>query len=190
MAKHQFQTEANQILQLMIHSLYSNKEIFLRELISNGSDALDKLNMLVLTDEKYKNVAFNPRLDIKLDKENKTLTLTDSGIGMNEADLISNIGTIAKSGTKAFIESLSGDQKKDSKLIGQFGVGFYAAFMVAHKVEVISKKAAEEQAFIWTSAGDGEFDLEPSTRDGHGTTIILHLNDDEGENRGQYDQKR
>ncbi len=186
MAKHQFQTEANQILQLMIHSLYSNKEIFLRELISNGSDALDKLNMLVLTDEKYKNVSFNPRLDIKLDKENKTLTLTDSGIGMNEADLISNIGTIAKSGTKAFIESLSGDQKKDSKLIGQFGVGFYAAFMVAHKVEVISKKAAEEQAFIWTSAGDGEFDLEPSTRDSHGTTIILHLNDDEGEFLEEY----
>jgi molecular chaperone HtpG len=181
MAKHQFQTEANQILQLMIHSLYSNKEIFLRELISNGSDALDKLNMLVLTDEKYKNVAFNPRIDIILNKEDKTLTLKDSGIGMNEADLISNIGTIAKSGTKAFIESLSGDQKKDSKLIGQFGVGFYAAFMVAHKVEVISKKAGEEQAFIWTSAGDGEFDLETSTRDGHGTTIILHLNDDEGE---------
>ena len=181
MAKHQFQTEANQILQLMIHSLYSNKEIFLRELISNSSDALDKLNMLVLTDEKYKNVTFNPRIDIKLDKETKTLTLQDSGIGMNEADLISNIGTIAKSGTKAFIESLSGDQKKDSKLIGQFGVGFYAAFMVANKVEVISKKASEEQAFIWTSAGDGEFDLEESTRDGHGTTIILHLNDDEGE---------
>ena len=181
MAKHQFQTEANQILQLMIHSLYSNKEIFLRELISNSSDALDKLNMLVLTDEKYKNVTFNPRIDIKLDKETKTLTLQDSGIGMNEADLISNIGTIAKSGTKAFIESLSGDQKKDSKLIGQFGVGFYAAFMVANKVEVISKKAGEEQAFIWTSAGDGEFDLEESTRDGHGTTIILHLNDDEGE---------
>ena len=181
MAKHQFQTEANQILQLMIHSLYSNKEIFLRELISNSSDALDKLNMLVLTDEKYKNVTFNPRIDIKLDKETKTLTLQDSGIGMNEADLISNIGTIAKSGTKAFIESLSGDQKKDSKLIGQFGVGFYAAFMVANKVEVISKKAGEEQAFIWTSAGDGEFDLEESIRDGHGTTIILHLNDDEGE---------
>ncbi|MDD2356322.1 MAG: molecular chaperone HtpG [Thiovulaceae bacterium] len=186
MAKHQFQTEANQILQLMIHSLYSNKEIFLRELISNGSDALDKLNMLVLTEEKYKNVSFNPRIDIKLDKENKTLTLIDSGIGMNEADLISNIGTIAKSGTKAFIESLSGDQKKDSKLIGQFGVGFYAAFMVAHKVEVISKKAGEEQAFIWTSAGDGEFDLEPSTRDGHGTTIVLHLNDDEGEFLEEY----
>jgi molecular chaperone HtpG len=181
MAKHQFQTEANQILQLMIHSLYSNKEIFLRELISNSSDALDKLNMLVLTDEQYKNVTFNPRIDIIVDKEKKTLTLKDSGIGMNEADLINNIGTIAKSGTKAFIESLSGDQKKDSKLIGQFGVGFYAAFMVAYKVEVISKKAGEEQAYIWTSAGDGEFDLEESTRDGHGTTIILHLNDDEGE---------
>ena len=181
MAKHQFQTEANQILQLMIHSLYSNKEIFLRELISNGSDALDKLNMLVLTDEQYKNVTFNPRIDIIVNKEEKTLTLKDSGIGMNEADLINNIGTIAKSGTKAFIESLSGDQKKDSKLIGQFGVGFYAAFMVAHKVEVISKKAGEEEAFIWTSAGDGEFELEISTREGHGTTIILHLNDDEGE---------
>ncbi len=181
MAKHQFQTEANQILQLMIHSLYSNKEIFLRELISNGSDALDKLNMLVLTDEQYKNVTFNPRIDIIVNKEEKTLTLKDSGIGMNEADLINNIGTIAKSGTKAFIESLSGDQKKDSKLIGQFGVGFYAAFMVAHKVEVISKKAGEEEAFIWTSAGDGEFELETSTREGHGTTIILHLNDDEGE---------
>ncbi len=181
MAKHQFQTEANQILQLMIHSLYSNKEIFLRELISNASDALDKLNMLVLTDEAYKNVAFNPRIDIILNKEDKTLTLKDSGIGMNEADLISNIGTIAKSGTKAFIESLSGDQKKDSKLIGQFGVGFYAAFMVANKVEVISQKASEEQAFIWTSAGDGEFDLESSTRESHGTTIILHLNDDEEE---------
>jgi molecular chaperone HtpG len=181
MAKHKFQTEANQILHLMIHSLYSHKEIFLRELVSNSSDALDKLNMLVLTDEKYKNINFNPRIDISLDKENKTLTLKDSGIGMNEEDLINNIGTIAKSGTKAFLESLSGDQKKDSKLIGQFGVGFYAAFMVAHKVEVISKKAGEEQAFLWTSAGDGEFDLEPSTREGHGTTIILHLNEDETE---------
>ena len=181
MAKHKFQTEANQILHLMIHSLYSHKEIFLRELVSNSSDALDKLNMLVLTDEKYKNINFNPRIDIVLDKENKTLTLKDSGIGMNEEDLINNIGTIAKSGTKAFLESLSGDQKKDSKLIGQFGVGFYAAFMVAHKVEVISKKAGEEQAFIWTSAGDGEFDLEPSEREGNGTTIILHLNEDETE---------
>ncbi len=181
MAKHQFQTEANQMLQLMIHSLYSNKEIFIRELVSNASDALDKLNMLVLTDEKYKDVAFTPRIDIVANKEAKTLTIKDSGIGMNEEDLMNNLGTIAKSGTKAFLENLSGDQKEDSNLIGQFGVGFYACFMVAHKVEVTTKKAGEEQAFLWTSAGDGEFELENTTQDGHGTTIVMHLNDDEAE---------
>jgi len=181
MAKHQFQTEANQILNLMIHSLYSNKEIFIRELVSNASDALDKLNMLVLTDEKYKEVAFNPRIDIVANKEAKTLTIKDSGIGMNEEDLMNNLGTIAKSGTKAFIESLSGDQKEDSNLIGQFGVGFYAAFMVASKVEVTTKKAGEENAFLWTSAGDGEFEIESATQEGHGTTIVMHLNDDEDE---------
>jgi molecular chaperone HtpG len=181
MAKHQFQTEANQILHLMIHSLYSNKEIFLRELVSNASDALDKLNMLVLTDEKYKNVAFAPRIDIVANKEAKTLTIRDTGIGMNEEDLMNNLGTIAKSGTKAFLQNLTGDQKKDSNLIGQFGVGFYACFMVAHKVEVTTKKAGEDQAFLWTSTGDGEFELEPTTQDGHGTTIVMHLNDDEDE---------
>ncbi|MDD2905243.1 MAG: molecular chaperone HtpG [Sulfurimonas sp.] len=181
MAKHQFQTEANQILHLMIHSLYSNKEIFLRELVSNASDALDKLNMLVLTDEKYKNVAFSPRIDIVANKEAKTLTIRDTGIGMNEEDLMNNLGTIAKSGTKAFLQNLTGDQKKDSNLIGQFGVGFYACFMVAHKVEVTTKKAGEDQAFLWTSAGDGEFELENATQDGHGTTIVMHLNDDEDE---------
>ena len=181
MATHKFQTEANQILHLMIHSLYSNKEIFLRELISNASDALDKLNMLTLTDDAYKNIDFTPRIDIKIDKEAKTLTLSDSGIGMNNEDLIENIGTIAKSGTKAFIENLSGDAKKDSQLIGQFGVGFYASFMVAHKVEVISKKAGEEQAYKWSSTGDGEFDIVEAEREGHGTTIILYLNDDESE---------
>ncbi len=181
MATHKFQTEANQILHLMIHSLYSNKEIFLRELISNASDALDKLNMLTLTDDAYKNIDFTPRIDIKIDKEAKTLTISDSGIGMNNEDLIENIGTIAKSGTKAFIENLSGDAKKDSQLIGQFGVGFYASFMVAHKVEVISKKAGEEQAYKWSSTGDGEFDIVEAEREGHGTTIILYLNDDESE---------
>ena len=181
MAKHQFQTEANQILQLMIHSLYSNKEIFVRELVSNASDALDKLNMLVLTDEKYKDVLFNPRIDIVANKEAKTLTLKDSGVGMNEEDLMNNLGTIAKSGTKAFLENLSGDQKEDSNLIGQFGVGFYACFMVAHKVEVTTKKAGEEQAFLWTSEGTGEFELENTTQDGHGTTIVMYLNDDEDE---------
>ncbi len=181
MAKHQFQTEANQMLQLMIHSLYSNKEIFIRELVSNASDALDKLNMLVLTDEKYKDVTFSPRIDIVANAEAKTLTIKDTGIGMNEEDLMNNLGTIAKSGTKAFLENLSGDQKEDSNLIGQFGVGFYACFMVADKVEVTTKKAGEEQALLWTSAGDGEFEIENTTQEGHGTTIVMHLKDDEGE---------
>ncbi len=181
MAKHQFQTEANQILNLMIHSLYSNKEIFIRELVSNASDALDKLNMLVLTDEKYKDIPFSPRIDIVADKEAKTLTIKDTGIGMNEEDLMNNLGTIAKSGTKAFLENLTGDQKEDSNLIGQFGVGFYACFMVADKVEVTTKKAGEEQAYLWTSTGDGSFELEETTKDSHGTTIVMHLKDDESE---------
>jgi molecular chaperone HtpG len=137
--------------------------------------------MLVLTDDKYKDVTFVPRIDIVANKEAKTLTIKDSGIGMNEEDLMNNLGTIAKSGTKAFLENLTGDQKKDSNLIGQFGVGFYACFMVAHKVEVTTKKAGEEQAFLWTSKGDGEFDIENTTQEGHGTTIVMHLNDDESE---------
>lgn len=181
MAKHQFQTEANQILHLMIHSLYSNKEIFLRELVSNASDALDKLNMLVLTNDKYKGVTFAPRIDIVADKEAKTLTIKDSGIGMNEEDLMNNLGTIAKSGTKAFLENLTGDQKKDSRLIGQFGVGFYACFMVANKVEVTTKKAAEEKAYKWISKGDGEFEIEEAQKESHGTEIKMYLNDEESE---------
>jgi molecular chaperone HtpG len=181
MATHKFQTEANQILHLMIHSLYSNKEIFLRELISNASDALDKLNMLHLTDDNYKTINFNPRIDLIPNKDEKTLTIIDSGIGMNEEDLMNNLGTIAKSGTKAFLESLSGDQKADSQLIGQFGVGFYAAFMVANKVEVTTKKAGEEKAYKWSSDGSGEFDIEEASKEGHGTEIKLFLNDDETE---------
>ncbi|MBW6488014.1 molecular chaperone HtpG [Sulfurimonas sp.] len=186
MAKHQFQTEANQILNLMIHSLYSNKEIFLRELVSNASDALDKLNMLVLTNDAYRGVNFVPRIDIVANKEAKTLTIKDSGIGMNEEDLMNNLGTIAKSGTKAFLENLTGDQKRDSNLIGQFGVGFYACFMVAHKVEVTTKKAGEEQAYLWISKGDGEFEIEKSAQDGHGTTIVMHLNEEESEFLDSY----
>ncbi|MCJ7764775.1 MAG: ATP-binding protein, partial [Thiovulaceae bacterium] len=177
MAKHQFQTEVNQLLQLMIHSLYSNKEIFLRELVSNASDAMDKLNMLVLTDETYKGISFNPRIDIKLDDKEKTLTITDSGIGMNDEDLVAHLGTIANSGTKAFLDNLSGDQKEDSQLIGQFGVGFYASFMVADKLEVTSKKAGEEQAYKWTSTGDGEYEIEPAEKESYGTTIVMHLKD-------------
>ncbi len=181
MAKHQFQTEVNQLLQLMIHSLYSNKEIFLRELISNASDALDKLNMLHLTDDNYKNIGFDPRIDLKIDKEAKTLTVSDTGIGMNDEDLVANLGTIAKSGTKAFLENLSGDAKKDSQLIGQFGVGFYSAFMVADKIEVLSKKAGEEQAYRWVSDGSGEYEIEPAEKEGHGTQITLHIKDEESE---------
>ena len=181
MAKHQFQTEIGQLLKLMTHSLYSNKEIFIRELVSNSSDALDKYNYIALTDDKFKNPDWSGKVSIKLDKEDGSLTIADNGIGMNESDLMENLGTIAKSGTKAFMENLTGDAKKDSNLIGQFGVGFYACFMVADKVEVTTKKAGEEQAFLWTSAGDGSFELENTTQDGHGTTIVMHLKDDEDE---------
>ncbi len=126
MSKREFQTEVSQLLQLIIHSLYSHPEIFLRELISNSSDALDKLRHLTLTDEAFKQLAFNPRIDLTLDEAANTLTIADSGIGMNEADLIANLGTIARSGTKNFLSQLSGDARKDSNLIGQFGVGFYS----------------------------------------------------------------
>ena len=131
--KHEFQTEVNQLLQLLIHSLYSNKDIFLREIVSNGSDALDKLKYLTVSDEAYKSIKFEPRLDITFDEEKKVLTVQDSGIGMSEEDLNNNLGTIARSGTKAFVQQLSADASKDSNLIGQFGVGFYSAFMAAKK---------------------------------------------------------
>ncbi len=174
----QFQTEVNQLLQLMIHSLYSNKEIFLRELVSNSSDALDKLNFLSVSDDKYKSLKFEPRIDIKIDKDKKTLTISDNGIGMDKDDLINNLGTIAKSGTKSFLENLSGDAKKDSQLIGQFGVGFYSAFMVASKIEVLSKKALDNKAYLWISDANG-YEIEDATKEEQGTSITLYLKDDE-----------
>lgn len=174
----QFQTEVNQLLQLMIHSLYSNKEIFLRELISNASDALDKLNFLSVSDDKYKSLKFEPKIEIKMDKDKKTLTIIDNGIGMDKDDLINNLGTIAKSGTKSFLENLSGDAKKDSQLIGQFGVGFYSAFMVASKIEVLSKKALEDKAYLWSSDANG-YDISDASKEEQGTSITLHLKDDE-----------
>ncbi|EIR1023822.1 molecular chaperone HtpG, partial [Campylobacter coli] len=173
-----FQTEVNQLLQLMIHSLYSNKEIFLRELVSNSSDALDKLNFLSVSDDKYKSLKFEPRIDIKIDKDKKTLTISDNGIGMDKDDLINNLGTIAKSGTKSFLENLSGDAKKDSQLIGQFGVGFYSAFMVASKIEVLSKKALDDKAYLWISDANG-YEIEDATKEEQGTSITLYLKDDE-----------
>ncbi|MGJ0365057.1 molecular chaperone HtpG [Aliarcobacter cryaerophilus] len=181
MAKHQFQTEVGQLLHLMTHSLYSNKEIFIRELVSNASDAIDKLNYLRLTDEKLKEsfASWKGEINISFDEKDKSLTIVDNGIGMNEEDMINSIGTIAKSGTKSFVEALTGDAKKDSNLIGQFGVGFYSVFMVAEKVDVISKKAGEDTAYKWSSTGTGEFDLAPCTKETNGTVIYIKLKDDE-----------
>ena len=179
MSKRKFQTEVNQLLYLIIHSLYSHKEIFLRELISNASDALDKLKYLTLTDDKFKSIKFDPKIEISyLDKDNKLLTVSDCGIGMNKDDLAKNLGTIARSGTKQFLENLTGDSKKDSSLIGQFGVGFYSSFMVADKVEVISRKAGEKEAWIWTSDGKSGYSIDNSVRKTAGTDIVLHLNDE------------
>lgn len=178
MSKKEFKTEVNDLLNLMIHSLYSNKEIFLRELISNASDALDKLNYLTLTNDDYKNLSYKAKIEIKLDKENKTLSIIDNGIGMNKDELENNLGTIAKSGTKGFLNELSGDAKKDSNLIGQFGVGFYSAFMVADKIEVISKKPLEDNAQKWISDAK-DYEIIDATKENFGTEIILYLKDDE-----------
>ncbi len=179
MAKHEFQTEVGQLLKLMTHSLYSNKEIFIRELVSNASDAIDKLEYLKLTDDKLKGLETTPQINIKIDEEDNSLTIVDNGVGMNEADLIASIGTIAKSGTKSFMENMTGDAQKDSNLIGQFGVGFYSVFMVADKVDVISKKAGEDQAFKWSSDGSGSFDLSPCIKEESGTVIYIKLKEEE-----------
>jgi molecular chaperone HtpG len=178
MSTREFQTEVSQLLQLIVHSLYSHPEIFLRELISNSSDALDKLRHLTLVDDAYKSLPFEPRIDLTLDESAGTLTIADTGIGMNEEDLISHLGTIARSGTKSFLSQLSGDARRDSNLIGQFGVGFYSAFMVSDRVEVVSRKAGEEQAWRWTSDGQTGFDIEKAERGVAGTTVLLHFNEE------------
>lgn len=179
MATHKFKTEVSELLKLIIHSLYSHKEIFLRELISNSSDALDKLKYLTLTDDAYKQISFEPRIDISFDdSDRKTLAVSDTGIGMNEEELSANLGTIARSGTRNFLERMSGDSRKDSNLIGQFGVGFYSSFMVADRVDVISRKAGEDTAWKWSSDGKGGYEVTPAEREGFGTTVVLHLNDE------------
>lgn len=174
-----FQTEAKQLLHLMIHSLYSNKEIFLRELISNASDAIDKLRFAALADDSLLEGQGDFRITVDLTKEKKqhTITITDNGIGMNRDEVIENLGTIARSGTSAFLESLTGDQKKDSQLIGQFGVGFYSAFIVADRVEVHTRKAGEaaEEGVLWESHGEAEFSIESRAREERGTSITLYL---------------
>ena len=186
MSKREFQTEVNQLLQLIIHSLYSHREIFLRELISNGSDALDKLKYLTLTDEAYKSISFEPRIDLELDEEKHTLTVSDNGIGMNEEDLVEHLGTIARSGTKNFLATLSGDAKRDSNLIGQFGVGFYSAFMVSDRVEVASRKAGEEKAWRWVSDGKSGFEIDSAERAQQGTTVTVHFSDEGKEFSSSY----
>tara|TARA_R110002126_G_scaffold33382_42_gene104630 strand:+ start:7602 stop:9527 length:1926 start_codon:yes stop_codon:yes gene_type:complete len=183
---HGFQAEVKQLLNLMIHSLYSNKEIFLRELVSNASDAADKLRFLALSDSGLYGDDGELKVRISLDEANRTLTVSDNGIGMTEQEVISHLGTIAKSGTKEFFSQLSGDQTKDSKLIGQFGVGFYSAFIVADKVTVRTRKAGTDTAVEWESAGEGEYTLAPITKAGRGTDIILHLRDGEDEFLGRW----
>ncbi len=180
MTQHAFQTEVTQLLHLMIHSLYSERDIFLRELISNASDACDKLRFLSLTKPELSAGDSDLRIEVSADPEAKTLTLTDNGVGLTEAEAVEHLGTIAKSGTKAFFQKLSGDQVKDSNLIGQFGVGFYSSFMVADKVVVESRAAtaSSDAGVRWESTGDGSFATETISRAQRGTTITLHLKDD------------
>jgi molecular chaperone HtpG len=188
MSQHHFKTEVSRLLDLIIHSLYSHKEIFLRELVSNASDAIDKLRYLSVSDDTYKTISFDPRITVTVDADAKTLTVTDNGIGMTDTELEENLGTIARSGTKDFFQNLSGDQSRDSQLIGQFGVGFYSAFIVADKVTVISRIAGQthDKAVRWESVGDGSFTVAEVTKDSRGTDVILHLKEDETEFLDDY----
>ena len=179
----EFQAEVKQLLKLMIHSLYSNKEIFLRELISNASDACDKLRFEALGKEDIYGGDSELKIHIEFDKEGKTLTVSDNGIGMSREEIVENIGTIANSGTKKYLDSLTGDQMKDSHMIGQFGVGFYSTFIVADKVTVKSRRAGEaaDQAVMWESEGEGSYTLETIEKDSRGTDVILHIREAEEE---------
>jgi molecular chaperone HtpG len=178
-----FQTEVKQMLHLVIHSMYSNKEIFLRELVSNASDALDKLRFLALSNASLYEQDPDLKITIHCDEQAKTITIKDNGIGMSRDEAVQNLGTIARSGTKEFLNQLSGDAAKDSHLIGQFGIGFYSAFIVAHQVTVKTRRAGSkpEEGVIWESRGDGEFTIAPCTKAERGTEIILHLNPEEEE---------
>jgi len=186
MPQHHFKTEVSRLLDLIIHSLYSNKEIFVRELVSNASDAIDKLRYLSVSDEAYKGIAFEPSIKVLIDKDAKTLVVEDNGIGMDEKELEENLGTIARSGTRRFMEKLPDEAKRGSNLIGQFGVGFYSAFMVADKVVVTSRKAGTEAAFAWTSDGKGEYSVEPAQKAGQGTEVKVFLNGEGQEYLGRW----
>ena len=179
-----FQTEVAQLLRLMVNSVYSDKEVFLREMISNASDACDKARYLAITEPDILGDDPDFKVRIKVDKEARTLSLSDNGVGMNRDGLISDLGTIARSGTSAFMDNLSGDSAKDVQMIGQFGVGFYSVFMVSDKVEVTSRRAGEAEAWVWTSDGLGEFTIDAATdtqHEGRGTTVVIHLKEGEDE---------
>src|SRR3954451_12977132 len=175
-----FQAEVAQLLHLVTHSLYSNQEIFLRELISNASDACDKLRFEALNDGQLYEDSPNLEVRVDFDKAARTLTITDNGIGLSQQEAIDNLGTIAKSGTREFVSRLSGDQRADAQLIGQFGVGFYSGFIVADKITVESRRAGlkPEEGVRWTSVGAGDFEVEAITRPQRGTSVTLHLRED------------
>lgn len=177
-----FEAEVSKLLDIVVHSLYSNTEIFLRELISNASDSCDKLRYAALTDKDLlSDGSADFEIHLAIDKENRTLTISDNGLGMNRDDLVENLGTIAKSGTNEFLNSLTGDNAKDVSLIGQFGVGFYSSFMVAQKVEVLTRKAGEEQGWSWTSEGKGDYSISEQDGVARGAKIVLHLREDKDE---------
>jgi molecular chaperone HtpG len=182
----QFQTEVNQLLQLMIHSLYSNKEIFLRELISNANDACDKLRFAALSDDSLNEGNTDLRIEVEFDKKKNTVTIRDNGIGMTRSEVIENIGTIAKSGTKEFLSKLTGDSARDSKMIGQFGVGFYSSFIVADSVTLKTRKAGEKEGVLWHSTGESDFSIQDIEFEPKGTEVILHLKEDEKEFADEY----
>src|SRR5437764_9285606 len=183
-----FQAEVKQLLHLMVHSLYGNKEIFLRELISNASDACDKLRFEALADTALWESDPDLKIRVAYDKAARKLSVSDNGVGMSRDEVISNIGTIAKSGTREFFQSLTGDQQKDAALIGQFGVGFYSSFVVADKVTLITRKAGlnHDQGVLWESNGEGEYTLETIEKPTRGTDVILHLRPDEDELLDSY----
>jgi len=185
---HTFQTEVSQLLDLMIHSLYSNKEIFLRELVSNASDAVDKLKFKSLSDDTLIEGKEELQIHIDMNKDARTITITDNGIGMSEAEVNKNIGTIANSGTKKFLKSLDEKQAQDTNLIGQFGVGFYSSFIVADKVELITRKAGSKgkKGTKWMSTGKGKYSIESVDCPNFGTTVTLHIKKDEKEFLDDY----
>jgi molecular chaperone HtpG len=178
-----FQTEVKQLLHLMIHSLYSNKEIFLRELVSNASDACDKLRFEAIDHPELLEGGGELAIRVDVDEAARTITISDNGIGLSREEAIANLGTIARSGTREFFQSLTGDQKQDAQLIGQFGVGFYASFIVASQVTVITRRAGlgADEAVRWESAGDGEFTISAAHKEGRGTDVILTLREEESE---------